>query len=34
MYATLAESAGLQVGVFYGIPEAEEWLQQRMRDEG
>jgi CO/xanthine dehydrogenase Mo-binding subunit len=34
MYATLAESAGLKVGVFYGLPEAEEWLRQGMRDKG
>jgi hypothetical protein len=36
MYATLAESAGLQVGVFYDLAEAEEWLRanQRVKDEG
>jgi hypothetical protein len=26
MYATLAESAGPKVGVFYTLAEAEEWL--------
>jgi hypothetical protein len=26
MYAILAESAGQQVGVFYDLAEAEEWL--------
>jgi hypothetical protein len=29
MYAILAESAGLQVGVFYSLAEAEEWLGAR-----
>jgi hypothetical protein len=33
-YATLAESAGLQVGVFYGLAEAEEWLGSRRAPGG
>jgi hypothetical protein len=34
MYATLAESAGLRVGVFYGLAEAEAWLDSRRAPGG
>ena len=34
MYATLAESAGLKVAVFYDLAEAEEWLGSRRAPGG
>jgi hypothetical protein len=34
MYATLAERAGLRVGVFYGLAEAEAWLDSRRAPGG
>jgi hypothetical protein len=34
MYATLAESAGQHVGVFYDLAEAEEWLSAQTGPRG
>jgi hypothetical protein len=34
MYATLAKSAGLRVGVFYGLVEAKAWLDSRRAPGG